>query len=232
MFQLELKNAYIGEYVPYIPWANTLFYLNFNQADWVFTDAMWHSTSNNWVLYNADWIIRWCWANLTSNAYCVQSEFNSWESFPSNITIMAFIKFTSSWNHRTWVWIWDKANKRAIYVWLQSDTVVEFCYMKLWVWWYPQTVTLSDAKNNRHHYAITYNWSTMIWYIDWVQKFTYNISWAWNAAEVFTWFSVLWWKTNQWNYSNQIQGYVDEAICEKRVWTTQEIQTYLSNYTY
>jgi hypothetical protein len=181
----ELKNDYIWEFVPYTPNANTLFYLNLNQTDWVFTDAMLHSTTNYWVTYNANWVKWWCWYNnWWTNV--IQSLFNSWEGFPSNFTIMWFMKPSGShtYDHNKWICLGDASNKRAFYIWFATNnSSVVFGCMRLWIWWYEQTSTPSswNILNERHHYAMTYNWNTMIWYIDGIQKFTYNISWNWSG---------------------------------------------------
>ena len=80
---------------------------------------------------------------------------------------------------------------------------------------------------------MTVDWSTMKWYIDWVLKWTWTVSWNWSGNPYpLNWLSLFGRyvsndSTNPDWLANTIQWYVDEAIAENKVWTQSEIQSYL-----
>ena len=214
------------------PWANTLWYLNLNQSDSVFTDAMWHTVINNWITYNSSGVVDWCWYN-NSDWRRLYSDFGSWESFPSSFTLMCFIKPT--WNHYTsdhpmGVSLANASTKVTWGIWFnQTNSQVQFNHLREGVAWDTSNYSYSPL-NVWHHYALTYNGTTMLWYIDWTQVISRTVtgsgSWTWPS----------WWLTvfgrNHPSYTNTIQWYVDEVICEDKVWAGQDIVDYLSNITY
>lgn len=214
------------------PTANTLWYINMNQSDAVFTDYEGHTVTNNWIVYNASGVSEWCWYN-NSDWKRLYSDSNVGESFPTSFTIMAFMKPT--WNHYTsdhpmWISIANTSTKVTWGIWFnQYNSQVQFNHLRENVAWNTSNYSYSPL-NTWHHYALTYNGTTMLWYIDWVQVIsrtaTGNGSWVWPSG----WLTVF--GRNHPNYTNTIQGYVDEAICEDKVRTAQEIQDYLALYSY
>lgn len=224
------------EFSTYIVNVNTRYYLNLDQSTWTFIDKSTynHTTTNNWIQYNANWIIKWCWYN-NQNLKKIISWMNSWETFPTNFTIMCFCKPT--WNSRStdhpMMIAYSNASSKVVrWIWFnQTNSQVYFNHLLENVRRDTSSVSFS-ALNSRHHYALTFNWTTMIWYIDAVQKISANVSWSWTWTTTPTaWFTLFWryitWKESDSSLSNVIQWYVDEAICEDRTRTQAEIQTYL-----
>lgn len=235
--------AYIGDGVPptpepWTPGANTLFYYSLDQSDADFTDAMGHTTNNNGILYSANGVNNGCGENHTSGKR-IQGLFNSGETFPSQFTIMAFIK--PSGNHYTsdypmGIVLSNATNKTLFWIWFnQSNTSVQWNYLKENVAWDSHSISLSYSQilNYRHHYALTYDGTTIKGYRDGVEEVSRNPSgtWSWSYYPV-EWFTLFGRVQSAWQYTNTIQGFVDEAICENKVWTAQEIQDYLANYNY
>ena len=231
-YEHKVKKIYLGDKGGREPTANTLWYINMDQSDAVFTDTQWHTVTNNGIVYNANWVNEWCWYN-NSNWKRLYSDFNIWESFPSQFTIMCFMKPT--WNHYTndypmWISIANASTKVTCGIWFnQTNSQVQFNHLRENVAWDTSNYSYSPL-NTWHHYALTYNGTTMLWYIDWVQVIsttaTGNGSWTWPSG----WLTVF--GRNHPSYTNTIQGYVDEAICEDKVWTAQEIQDYVALYSY
>ena len=209
------------------PWANTLWYLNMNQSDADFTDYEGHTVSNNWITYNARGKRDWCGYN-NSNWKRLYSDFWSWESFPSQFTIMAFMKPT--WTHYTddhpmWISLANDSTKVTWGIWFnQSNSQVQFNYLKENVAWNTSSYSYSPL-NVWHHYALTYDGTTMKGYIDGNEVTSLNVSGSGSGAWPSWWFTVFW--RNHDNYTNTIQWYVDEAIVEDKVWTSQDIKDYL-----
>lgn len=213
---------------------NTLFYINLDQSDWVFTDKKWHAVTNNWIQYSANGVVKGAWYN-NQNLKRIIASFNNGETFPTQFTIMCFMKPT--WNSRSsdhpmWIALSNANSKVVWWIWFnQTNTQVMFNHLRENVAWDSYTVSFSPL-NTRHHYALTFDWSTMIWYIDWVQKISRSVSWSGSWTPVPTqWLTLFWryitWKETDTNLSNVIQWYVDEAIAENRVWAQSEIQNYL-----
>lgn len=239
MKEHELQNAYIWEYQEWWqPWVNTLWYINMNQSDAVFTDTQWHTVNNNWIVYNANWVSEWCWYN-SSNWKRLYSDFNTWESFPSQFTIMWFMKpannhFTN--DHPMWIVLSDQTNERLRWIWWDRyNRKAQFSFLQENVAWATYEYNATDSwwtRHERHHYALTYDGTTMIWYIDGTQVINANVggSWQWNYP--LNWFSLFWRERSDQGFTNTIYGYVDEAICEDKVWTASDLQTYLSEFTY
>lgn len=240
LVQKELKAAYIGEVTWWKPWANTLFYYNLNQSNSVFTDTMWHTTNTSWIVYNASGVSDWCGYN-SANFNRIQGLFNSWETFPSNFTIMGFMKPTgNSWSgdHPMWIVLTNGSTYTVWGIWFnQSNSQVQFNHLRENVAWDTSTYTFS-ALNSWHHYAMTFNGTNMVGYIDGTQVITRAVSGSWSGSPYastwgFTIFGryVTGGENTSW-LANVIQGYVDEVICEDKVRTAQDIQDYLTNFTY
>ena len=214
---------------------NTLFYINLDQSDWIFTDKKWHSVTNNWVQYSANWVVKGAWYNNV-NRNRIRSPFNSWESFPTQFTIMAFMK--PSWNHYTndhpmWIALSNESSKVVWWIWFsQTNNRVYWNHLRENVAWDDKYISFSPL-NTRHHYVMTVDWSTMKWYIDWVLKWTWTVSWNWSGNPYpLNWLSLFgrYVSNDSGNpdwLANTIQWYVDEAIAENKVWTQSEIQSYL-----
>ena len=214
---------------------NTLFYINLDQSDWIFTDKKWHSVTNNWVQYSANWVVKGAWYNNV-NRNRIRSPFNSWESFPTQFTIMAFMK--PSWNHYTndhpmWIALSNESSKVVWWIWFsQTNNRVYWNHLRENVAWDDKYISFSPL-NTRHHYVMTVDWSTMKWYIDWVLKWTWTVSWNWSGNPYpLNWLSLFGRyvsndSTNPDWLANTIQWYVDEAIVENKIWTQSEIQSYL-----
>ena len=226
----ELKNAYIGEV--WVPWANTLWYLNLDQSNSIFTDTQWHTVTNNWIKYNANGVSGWCWYNNASWQR-LYSDFNVGESFPTSFTIMCFMKPT--WNHSVsdhpmWISLANASTKVTFGIWFtQTNTQVQFNFLRENVAWSTSTAT-TTILNTRHHYALTYNGTTMKGYIDGNEVISSNVSGSGSGTWPSGWLTVF--GRNHPSYANTIQWYVDEVICEDKVLTAQEIQDYLALYSY
>lgn len=214
------------------PTANTLWYINMNQTDSIFTDTQGHTVTNNGIVYNASWVSDGCWYN-NADWQMLYSDFNGWESFPSSFTIMCFMKPTGSHytgDHPMWISIANASTNVTWGIWFnQYNSQVQFSYLREAIAWKTTSYNFSPL-NTWHHYAMTYSNGTMTWYIDWNQVISANVSWTGTWTWPSGWLTVF--GRNHPDYTNTIQWYVDEAICEDKVWTAQEIQDYLSNYSY
>lgn len=217
----------------YTPTANTLWYLNLNQSDAVFTDTQWHTVTNNGIVYDASGIYEWCGYN-NSDWKRLYSDFDGWESFPAQFTIMAFMKPTGNHytgDHPMWISLANATTKVTCGIWFtQYNTQVQFNHLREWIAWDTSSYSSVIILNTWHHYALTYDGSTVKGYIDWSQVVSFSASgsgsWTWPSW----WLTVFW--RNHPGFTNTIQWYVDEAICEDKLWTASDIQTYLSDYTY
>ena len=191
--------------------------------------------TNDGIQYSANWVVKGCWYNNASRKR-IRSPFNNWESFPSQFTIMAFIKPT--WNHYTsdhpmWIVLTDENAKVVWWIWFsQTNNRVYWNHLRENVAWDDKYISFSPL-NTRHHYVMTVDWSTMKWYIDWELKWTWTVSWNWSGNPYpLNWLSLFGrYVSNDsanpdW-LANTIQWYVDEAIVENKVWTQSEIQSYL-----
>ena len=214
------------------PTANTLWYINMNQSDAVFTDTQWHTVTNNGIVYNASGVSEWCWYN-NSDWKRLYSDFNVGESFPTSFTIMAFMKPTGTHytnDHPMWISLADASSKVTYGIgFSQSNSQVQFNRLRENISRWTQSYSYSPL-NTWHHYALTYDGSTVKGYIDWSQVANFGASGSGSGLWPYGWLTVF--GRNHDNYTNTIQGYVDEAIVEDKVWTAQEIQDYLALYSY
>ena len=195
----KLKNAYIGEYVPFTPWANTLAYFPLAE-DWL-------DKTGNYTLSNT-WTAQTLWRRFTA-----QASLNSTPSNPRTTSWWVKIASASASWWQCWVlgigWSYicygtdnSKVYNKSLYIYVNAN--------------YYYSINLID--NQWHHIVLTNNWSNIIWYVDWVAHSLWNPSIPnfWNNLVYCSW-------------SNTIDVTLSEFIIENKQRTAQEILNYYNN---
>ena len=220
--ETELKNAYIGEYKEWTPWANTLAYF---PLEWDYKDYSW-----NWNNGTKSWTINFVTSwGLT---YAETSSYTAWYvSFPITMNSTAY---TLSWwvnlqlpsqYYRWWsiFWIWNTTNS--------------LCGTDVW-WWYNKfdvTVVgtrdwisnVAPSASTWYHIAWIFTTTWMKMYVNWAQAYSDSNSYtlSWSSWKLFSRDAL-----TSWDY----HWALSQIIIENKEWTQQEVSDYYnltkSNY--
>ena len=145
------------------PWSNTLAYFPFE------TDQTDHSS--NWASLSATW-----------------TKQNIWYSFYTWSWGRVTISMNNIWNVK-WFCAWQKLDSASWTTWLNTfydKTSMWWNLYDSWIWptiWTFYTSSYSKASqplsdvNNWHLYWIWYDWTNMVYWIDWQYWILYN--WVW-----------------------------------------------------
>lgn len=236
----ELKNAYIGEYIPRQPWANTIAYYplesdgNDYSGNW--HNLTWNSTPSYWVSWwtksvvnlwgNKLWRITnlsWTFTNYTFNVWCKISWTGTWQEIfdcynwnGSVVANSAYFGYNSSEVSQS-----DFFYQRRPWGWTAN-------YGK--VYW-----TSNRSTNTWYNVCLTSTSSWIKIFLNWTEIANGNTTWA-IVAE--SWHNSLWWRydnsTSPAQNKNFFNWYLSEFIFENKTWTATEVLNYYnwikSNY--
>ena len=210
------NTVYGGEW-SWKPWANTVAYYPLTSTSTV-NDMSWNwlTLTNNWnVLF---WTYHWvdC-ANYSGNWSLRNSVLTTWYIWQT-FTI-------SEWVLRHWneILIWTFNNvgtKRAIWINVAS-TFINFTF-GTWSAFQDNKYSINTVTDQWYHIALTHNSTgNLIWYVNWQQVITWNVTiWEW-ASNFWIWAAVF--SDNEIYYSN---WNISNVIIEDIPRTAQEISKY------
>lgn len=218
----ELKNAYIGEFVPYTPNANTLLYLPFN---WDLSNSQWKSITWTWISYESTGINKS--VNLTSTSGSITWPWNLMSSvWTGDYAVSLRVKPTNWGNplvfgnwYEGWTYPW---------VWL---------YFIFWTAFSVTNKVLASFEGS-NKIASTMDATTLVWswhnivvtrrswinylYIDNVLQ--WQISW-WTSLANSNYLIILnRWGT--WQSWTNTWALMDELVVEKAWWSVNDISNY------
>lgn len=217
----SLKNAYIGEFVPYTPNANTLLYLPFN---WDLSNSQWKTITWSWISYEStginksvkltdvSWVINWPW-NLMSSVW-------TWD-----YTVSLRVKPTN-WGNAMVFGNWYNTSP---YAWIElffifwtafSVTNKVVVYLESWKTISSQT-SCTSLVWSWHNLVVTRRSWVIYLYID--NSLEWQLSYWTTMANCNTQYILNrpWWQ----NWSNT-WALMDELIVEKAWWTVSDISNY------
>lgn len=235
MFQLELKNAYIGEV--WTPTSNTIAYYplekDWNDYSWNWHNLTWLATptyttswgtkkvvslngSNLWDINN----LSWTYTDYTFSVWCKPTSTGTWQEIFDNL------------NWISWSWAWqvymsfngsslEQANNRNF--WYQYK-------QNWWTWSYYNVYWISSLDINIWYNLVitsTSNWIKM--YINWTQVASNSISWI---ISLTAWKNSIWGRSNNtssWGNTNFFNWYLSEFILENKTWTATQISDYYNS---
>ena len=205
--ETPLKNAYIGKYTGYIPWANTIAYYPLTSSSTVNDES-----GNNMNLGNTgmsfgtyNWVD--C-ASTTSNQY-LYNNWPYWLSWNFTFSFYAYYaKKDSYWRQPFWFG-WDD-------IWIYLNPSGDYlCFLN--------TTWPAIPINSRCHIALTYDWTSVklylnssLWATENKSSYTYD-DWPLRIGRIpGSWTT----DNNNWNW------WLSEFIIENRAWTASEIADY------
>lgn len=212
----ELKNAYIGEYQPYTPWANTLAYFPLKE------DVLDYS---------------WNWKNGSWNP----NSFAGWVANYSGNTTTMPVALVSSWTITVNVWFYQEAgaadfNKNISF--LGQHTTQNFWFCLKSNEYYDSLYHTSLQQGGWSGYATTYIvavasstpriwWHNVVWmrdaskiylYLD--GQYQWETTYSWLSSNAFYMWYDYWYNGWAWN------GKLSQLIFENRIRTATEILNY------
>ena len=188
-----------------------LYHLNGNA-----NDSSWNW--NNGTATNVSYVAGRLWSQCGSfngSAYVNLSDV--W--FPSGNsarTISAWINFTTSWQISWSYWIYWGSYWRVFALSLSTNNIYIVWY------WADTSITTTLSTWIWYHIVITYDWTTLIAFKNWVYV------WQWTPSLNTT----LDWSFKLGSYNHQTWGFqwlIDEGIIENRAWSASEVR---KQYTY
>jgi hypothetical protein len=214
---MKIKKVYLGRKQIYPdlwkPWENTLWYYEFtnnlNDSSWNWNNL---SQAHSWFTYNTSWDLTY----LTNTSWKISRQI-SWVNI-NNMTVSCWVRKTSSstlsvvwdygmeqgsWSNWKWTWIIVDGNNK----------------IRIFVYTWDITSTLTASYNNWHNIVLTNNNGTSTIYLDWTNKWTTTKTFS---AES-TYFSLL---ADPHNNSNPHKWDIDSVILETKVRTDQEVLDY------
>ena len=212
----ELKNDYIGEFVPYTPWANTLAWYKLESNANDYSGNLRNGTGHNMTYTTQSWVscayfnwsnwyisLPWFW---TLSSLTVSLWTNSSYSWSMSNTPFSTWPTTNNANFQIYNNATDLAASR--WNWSNSD------YLSTWI----------DCTDWTWHNIVVSNGSDWLKiYVDWVLKASSN-----NVRTVKSdnWYCFIWyWRTSPIYYL----WYISNVIVENKVWTATEVSTYYNN---
>ena len=225
----ELKNAYIGEYIP----VNWLLWYRPLQSD--LKDASWNW--HNWSWYSWTWTFSsswwYTWARMTNswsgNNYATTQHVETNLVYGSRpISICYWFNAFSRWD---WCWVISNANA--------SDNLTDYCMRLSWsTWQWSASDLISSLWNNNNNIITTYNTNTRYFFV-----ITIDSSWNWKIYR--NWNNVVnswtWWlnATNNWKWriwarntawtSRWIDWLMRHCAIYNKVLTVDEILQFYNN---
>lgn len=225
-----VKEVYVGTtkvrpswWWSYTPTANTIMYFPLTKdavdlIHWVTLTAQnttptW--TSPSWTSVPCAYFSSpWFFAKTTSTSYLV-----TWNAAR---TISWWIRFTGT--SRTSVacyWTWSTNQMFTLYY---NDWNQRWRFTQRGDWSSYGTI---PSMNTWYNVVITFNWSTIIWYINWTASVSRSKSLNTSNARMY----IAWDMSQTWSAvpSTWLQGYVSEVIFENKAWSAAEVQTYYNS---
>lgn len=207
---------WVGQYLWAWSWVTKwLYHLNWNCSDDSWNGFDWTPTSITFV----------DWRNGNSAA--------SFNGSTSKITA-PLIYFNATWKFTYSTWI-KLATTESQYLATFNQQIASpyntnaliYWFTSWLVEWYntPRTTVISWFTDTTkwHHICVTYNWTALVWYLDWVLNTSTNVSLTLPSTSETT-VAYLW---NS-NSSDAVNWLMDETIIENRAWTAAEVRKYYS----
>ena len=205
------------------PWVNTLFYMPLNST-YTNTDQSWNSRNGT-----TTWTVTF-WTNLGVD--CGAFLNNGYITIPydggmatSSFTISFWCAIASWYNYNNkWIitkwpmdwshWAFAVANCVS-----QDDASANF-QINLDSWAFEEYVSIFTWNNIWTYITVTYDWSDVVVYKNWIQIDTYSYSYD-MSANTNNW--VLW---AYYSSNYKLNWYLSNVVLEDKVWTAQEISDY------
>lgn len=187
---------------------------------WLLTDYSWNwytltnqNTATNPIWFQ-EWWFKWNdsityedigWTNEWGTLkYLYYSWWDMWISSTQALSFEWMLKVTSQ--PTTWqsVFICSKQKPWTSYniYYTNEGWTYKLVFNRnrdyIWSDGFKYTVTLTTDK--RYYIVLTYSWSYVYWYLEWINKWSQSSSWTWNTT-TYTWFRVWTSSNNYWNYS-------------------------------
>jgi hypothetical protein len=237
--ETPLKNAYIGEYKGFVPWANTLAYypLETDTNDYSWNNRNW---TNNWVTFS-----NWVWVFNGSSYVSLWTW--SWTKIQTNMTISVWFKWNWSWSrdncvvgkmmyaptsyNQAYYWITVHEEDRYLCIWTYtgSDWNMHPLNFRTTSGWSP-TLWPVTQSNKWYHTVLTVNWTTKKAYIDWVLVATETSASTSSTVSIDTRIGSF----VRYNYDSYFNWNISAVIFEDKTRSAQEVSDYYnltkSNY--
>ena len=185
--------------------------------NWDATDSSWYW--NNWSPINMVWnntdigYQKQCWSFNWSSSYISVANnalWNLWNNFTISLTNVNFTSFSTKCLLRWW-WL---TNWFDIYAFTGSNRI-NFRSTNLSTTDSTSTNTINSWTN--YNILITYNWSQLKFYFNWINTDTFNRTWSIWAWD---WNSYIW----RWTSSDYFNWNIQWVRIYNRVISQQEIQ--------
>lgn len=203
------------------PWPNTVLYFPLT-SDAVDTIA-WVSLSNWW------WTVSYVnpsWLNI-SCAYFSSAWYLYKNTATSQLPTWASVRTISGWAYfesgsRSWIanyWSWANNQMCSLNVY-ESGISYGWRFTQRGSW---STRWSTQPLNTWTNVVLTYDWSNIVWYLNWVQdnSWTYTINTS--NSNLYLWVDM---SSNMGGVSWWLQGYLSQVIIEDKCWTAQEVEDY------
>jgi len=215
----SLKNAYIGEYKGWKPWANTVAYYpltdDFNDHKWTWT--AYNLTNSWWSITTYGWV-KCAYYSWSTSVYSQNTSISFWTT--RTIVFWGYLLNTGT-APVVWTWIYSYNSLSTRVVWYGGSKSSISNYQNYW---------LNGTSN------VYWKWVNIVWISDW-SKMELYVNWQLEASwsnTLYAWSQLkIWWRL--WgSWSEHFTWYVNEIILEDKARTAQEVQDYYnqtkSNY--
>lgn len=224
LWEHELKNAYIGEYKEWKPWANTLLYLKFENN---LNDSSWNNVSVSWawISYGTIWDKYYVERTGSWDGTYIQPTASIWNVIGTWDFCVSFYGYPIPNTSTTYWWSCFFMN------WYDGSNPFPWIYIEYWTGtWYPRMWTNVEnydnpslSANQWHHFCMTRRSGTIYCYIDGELKWTVASTRNLNNMDKFF---LLNRSSFNWHARPTTWARMSEVIYEKQWWEETEIQTY------
>lgn len=199
----------LGEYI--WSWsARTLRLRRFNGNSNDSSGNWWDGTSISWFWY-ADWLY-WQCLDRTWSASNDRVAFADW----GHDGLDSWYMYSTRYNTDTNPWTPQVAIGTDYFqIGVRAWPVAE---VRDYSWSIEPVISFPITLNTWHRIMATYNWSTLVLYVDWESRWSSSLP---SVANVSRWFHVgNYWVSGNFNYP--FSGYIDETVVENRYWFAKE----------
>ena len=217
-----MENAYIGEFVPFTPWANTIAYYPLTSSTTT-QDKSWNNRNltNNWTQFGTYAGVNCAYFSNSQSKKLYWNLPLTWNSaFTINVWLYRLWYVDVVWSQIFLLWPINTAGyclglslewntwEYKYYTWGSDQKTSLVCPTNKW-----EMVTLTNDTSKVHLYVN----GTLI--KEWALTFNVNTTdftiWAWNVIRNSNYQPFYW--------------YMSELIAESAVWTANQIQWYYNN---
>ena len=197
------------------------------KLDWNANDDLWN---NNWTATNIIYVTgrKWDCATLDSTWESFRFWINNQSSIMTNswaFTVSYWIKKTTSFtdSNRQWAFFASGGSNELIYHFIESGGPNTFT-VYFADWWSASSINITHwwALDEFHHVVMTWTWTTVKMFFDWIEVWNWTSSSSyngfWNSSD---WFSV--WCLRGDSGVNQIGWLIDEVWLWNRALSSTEV---------